>query len=38
MRYPVLLGMAAFALPALASADDPGERERRIVTVAFGRA
>lgn len=36
MRYPVLLGMAALALPALASADNPGERERRIVTVAFG--
>lgn len=36
MRLPVLLGLAALALPALASADNDGDRERRIVTVAFG--
>lgn len=35
MRYPGLLGIAAvLALPAIASADDDGNR--RIVTVAFG--
>jgi hypothetical protein len=37
MRYPLLLGAAAaLVLPAIASADDDGGRERRIVTVAFG--
>lgn len=37
MRFPMLLGVAAtLALPSLASADNEDNRERRIVTVAFG--
>jgi plastocyanin len=32
----MLLGVAALALPALASADNDGNRERRVITVAFG--